>query len=105
MTGWLRVSHREIDDAQSTPYEPFHAHRREQRLRPEEIVPVDIAIWPTGMIWHKGQQLLVVVAGHDPGPPSMIPVPGPVTRNKGEHIIHTGGKYDSHLFVPVIPGR
>ena len=26
-------------------------------------------------------------------------------RNKGQHIIHTGGKYDSHLLVPVIPPR
>jgi hypothetical protein len=25
-------------------------------------------------------------------------------RNKGNHIIHTGGKYDSHLLVPKIPG-
>jgi hypothetical protein len=24
-------------------------------------------------------------------------------RNRGEHIIHTGGKYDSHLVVPRIP--
>jgi len=24
-------------------------------------------------------------------------------RNQGNHIIHTGGKYDSHLLVPVIP--
>ena len=25
------------------------------------------------------------------------------TVNKGEHVIYTGGKYDSHLLVPVIP--
>jgi hypothetical protein len=24
------------------------------------------------------------------------------TRNKGEHIIHTGGQYDAHLLVPKI---
>jgi len=27
-----------------------------------------------------------------------------VTRNAGTHVIHTGGKYDSHILVPVIPG-
>ena len=26
----------------------------------------------------------------------------PVLRNKGEHVIHMGGKFDSHLLVPVI---
>jgi hypothetical protein len=26
-------------------------------------------------------------------------------RNRGEHVIHTGGRFDSHLLVPVIPSR
>jgi uncharacterized protein len=26
------------------------------------------------------------------------------TVNRGKHVIHTGGRYDSHLLVPVIPG-
>ena len=26
-------------------------------------------------------------------------------NNKGNHIIHAGGKYDSYLQVPVIPPR
>jgi len=25
------------------------------------------------------------------------------TRNRGRHVIHTGGHHDSHLLVPVIP--
>jgi len=25
------------------------------------------------------------------------------TRNAGEHVIHTGGKFDSHLLIPVLP--
>jgi hypothetical protein len=29
-------------------------------------------------------------------------LPGPVTRNKGHHIIHTGGRYDSYLFIPKV---
>jgi predicted acyl esterase len=27
----------------------------------------------------------------------------PVNRNKGTHVIHLGGKYDSHLLVPIAP--
>ena len=102
-TGRLRVSHRELDEVRSTPSEPFLMHRRELRLKPGEIVPVEIPIWPTSMLWHKGQQLRVLVAGHDPSPQIMVPVPPPITRNKGYHIIHAGGRYDSHLLVPRIP--
>jgi hypothetical protein len=25
--------------------------------------------------------------------------------NAGRHILHTGGRYDAHLLVPVIPAR
>ena len=26
-------------------------------------------------------------------------------RNAGRHVIHTGGRHDSHLLVPVIPPK
>ena len=29
----------------------------------------------------------------------------PATRNKGRHIIHLGGKYESYLQVPVVPEK
>jgi len=101
--GWLRVSHRELDPERSTPAEPFLTHRREQRLRPKEIVPVEIAIWPYSMLWHAGQQLRLVVAGNYLREPGWFERFGYEVRNRGDHIIHTGGKYDSHILVPRIP--
>lgn len=112
--GYLRVSHRELDKVRSTPQQPYHTHRREQPLKPKEIVPVEIEIWPMGMLWHPGQQLRVYIGGHDMmapaaqkalSPPGVPPVWGFETRNKGTHVIHTGGKYDSHILVPVIPPK
>ena len=32
-------------------------------------------------------------------------VKAPATRNKGQHIFHIGGKYDSFLLVPVVPEK
>jgi predicted acyl esterase len=29
---------------------------------------------------------------------------GPL-RNAGEHILHTGGRFDSHLLVPIVPAK
>ncbi|WP_310533309.1 CocE/NonD family hydrolase [Novosphingobium sp.] len=105
--GWLRVSHRELDEAKSTPWQPVHAHQRELRLSPGEIVPVEIEIWPSSTMFHAGEQMRVVVMGKDPFPATADPGVGialhPVTRNAGRHIIHTGGQYDSHILVPVIP--
>ena len=105
--GILRVSHRELDAARSTPSEPYLIHRRLQPLKPKEIVPVDIGIWPVGMLWHKGQQLRVVVQGYASWwmEDQLFPN-GPIFHyeviNRGNHVIHTGGKFDSHLLVPLI---
>ena len=105
--GWLRASHRELDAARSTAHQPVHTHQREQMLGAGEIVPVEIEIWPSSTLFRAGETMRVVVMGRDPFPPSDAPGAGiafhPETRNAGRHIIHTGGRFDSHILVPVIP--
>ena len=103
--GWLRVSHRELDMERSTPEQPWHPHRREQRLEPGQIVPVEIEIWSSGTRFGAGEQLRLLVQATDiqQYPPGVVSMAHSVTRNVGTHVIHTGGKYDSHLLVPVVP--
>lgn len=103
--GWLRASHRELDEAKSTPYQPVLAHQRELKLADGEIVPLEIEIWPSGTRFEAREGLRVVIQGSDIYD---YPKPSVYARhedlvNRGRHVIHTGGKYDSHLLVPVIP--
>lgn len=102
--GMLRVSHRELDAELSTPEHPFHTHRREELLKAGEIVPVEIEIYPTSRIWHAGERLRVVVAGHYEREGWFEPFAWDL-RNHGTHVIHVGGQYDSHLLVPFIPPK
>ncbi len=142
-TGQLRVSQRALDKEKSTPSEPYLKNTAEEKLQPGEIVPVDIGIWPMGMIYHKGESLHLTVKAYEPpkvhipfgeakitiakdqftfdpkNPPEMMTIGGnsdqcanknevvtsPPTRNKGVHIIHMGGKYDSYLYVPEISDK
>ncbi len=103
--GLLRVSHRQLDPERSTPYEPYRTHTCAEPLISGQIVPVEIPICPASLRFHPGQQLRVVVAGYDLFAPILPELPVAPTRNKGEHIIHTGGRYDSYLQIPVIPPR
>jgi predicted acyl esterase len=100
--GRMRVSHRQLNSELSTPSQPRHTHAVEELLQPGQIVPVEIPILPIGMRWHPGEQLRVTVAGYDLLGPMLPKLPVAPTRNRGEHIIHTGGRYDSHLLVPVV---
>jgi predicted acyl esterase len=103
--GWLRVSHRELDRQKSTPYQPYHKHQREIKLKEGEIVPVEIEIWPSSTIFDRGEILRLIVQGSDIYfyPEEMHTNAHSDTVNKGTHVIHTGGSCDSHLLVPLIP--
>jgi predicted acyl esterase len=54
--GKMRVSRRALDEKLSTHFQPIQAHRKDEKPKPGEIVPVDIEIWPHSRIWHKGQR-------------------------------------------------
>jgi predicted acyl esterase len=105
--GWLRVSHREIDMDRSTEYQPVLAHQRELKVRPGEVVPVDIEIWPSGTTFAPGETLRLVIQGSDI---YRYPEPLVYTRhqdsvNAGGHIIHSGGERDSYLLVPIVSSQ
>ena len=104
--GWLRVSQREMDEEKSTPWQPFLKHKGEQKLRPGEIVPVEIEILPSSTLFRKGETLRLVVQGKD------LIQAAPWGRlgyrrlaNKGVHSIYAGGEYDSYLLIPVVPAH
>jgi uncharacterized protein len=105
--GWLRASHRELDKRLSSDFQPVHTHRGALKLKPGEIVPLDIEIWPSGTRFEKGEKLRLVIQGSDINqyPKDKAPVyfRHEDTVNRGRHLIHAGGAYDSYLLVPVIP--
>jgi predicted acyl esterase len=102
--GKLRVSHRALDPELSTDYQPVQSHRVEEKLRPGEIVPVDIEIYPHSRIWHKGQQLRLQIAGRYIREGWFAPSSWDID-NQGDHVIHTGGRHDSYLQIPVVPAK
>jgi hypothetical protein len=104
--GWQRVSHRALDSARSRPEMPVHPHDREDRLKPGDIVPVDVEIWPSSTRFAVGETLRLVIAGRDTVKPSVPNAPFALhehTRNQGTHVIHTGGRFESWLQIPLIP--
>lgn len=102
--GKLRVSQRALDSELSTDFQPVQSHRAHEKLKPGEIVPVDIAIYPFSRIWHKGEQLRLQIAGRYFREGWFEPFAWEL-QNKGRHVIHTGGPYGSYLQIPVVPPK
>jgi len=104
--GLIRASHRELNEQQPTLCQPVLAHQRELKLRRGEIVPLDIEILPSGTRFGPGETLRLVIQGTD-----IYRQPRPLMQafhddsvNRGPHLIHTGGRFDSHLLIPHTPG-
>jgi uncharacterized protein len=100
--GWLRVSHRAIDEQKSRPGMPWHSHLKSEAVQPNEIVPVEIEILASSTLFETGSVLQLDVLGHDADRyPAFKHHP---TVNRGWHTIYTGAAYDSQLMMPVVGG-
>ena len=63
--GWLRASHRKLDEKLSLPYRPYHTHDEAQPLQPDEVVQLDIELWPTSIVVPAGHRIALSVRGRD----------------------------------------
>jgi hypothetical protein len=95
--GRLRASHRELDAAKSTPLAPVQKHERALPVVSGQPMSMEVGIWPVGMRWHAGERIQLVVSYDTIAEPQGAEP----NANSGTFRIRTGGKYDSHLVLPV----
>lgn len=104
--GFCRATHVGLAP-EATDYQPILAHTDYVPFKPGEIRPVDIEMYPHSRVWHKGEYIVVRMAGrfiksewfHDAS------MNHEVDNGNGIHVIHTGGQYDSYLQIPTIPPK
>jgi uncharacterized protein len=63
--GWLRASHRKLDPQLSTAYRPYHTHDEKQPLKKNEVVSIDVELWPTSIVVPAGYRVALSVRGKD----------------------------------------
>ena len=105
--GWLRVSHRELDNARSSHYLPVLAHRNERKVTPGQIIVADIEILPSGTHFAAGETLRLRIQGRDifRAPKPLLYARHEDSVNRGQHCIWTGGSTGSWLQIPVLEQR
>ncbi|TCP42616.1 hypothetical protein EV191_12315 [Tamaricihabitans halophyticus] len=122
--GWLRASHRELDDQRSLPYRPFHTHRTPAPLTPGKIYELAVEIWPTSIIVPRGYRIACTIRSTDYEYTERLdelasepPYPGagcgpclhgtPLDRGteiaRAQVSVHSGPRNQSKLIVPIVP--
>jgi predicted acyl esterase len=102
-SGWLRASHRALDEAESSVLQPVHTHRAAdaEQLPDGKFAPVRVEIFPFAHVFRAGSQIRISVDA----PGNNRPVWIFDTISGGEQvIIGLGGATASKVVLPVIPG-
>jgi predicted acyl esterase len=117
--GWLRASHRKLDESQSKVYRPFHSHDEIWPLEPGQIYEVRVEIWPTCIILPAGFRIGLQIGGHDfersstdanevwtsrgSGPwLHTHPLDRPQSVFSGRTTVYSGGSTTSYIILPLI---
>ena len=100
--GWLRASHRALDDERSLPNRPFHPHVDPVPMKPGEIYRFDIEVIPTAHVFRKGHRVRISIVNGDSGITD-----GNYTHfynmKHGSDTIAHNATHPSILILPVIP--
>ena len=109
--GWLKASHRAIDEGKSLPGQPFHPLTRsaQQPVKPGEINRYDIEIAPTSNMFKRDHRICVDITAMDAptgvhGTNDVEYIPYHICSSKTTlHRIYRCQKYPSHLLLPIVP--
>jgi uncharacterized protein len=104
-TGFLKASHRELDDERTTEGNPFHPHTRAVPVEPGAIEEYVVRLYPFASTFRPGHRLVVELSNDEPLadehnallPPDAfhLPVGRPVT-----HKIYRDALHHSRLVLP-----
>jgi predicted acyl esterase len=113
--GWLRLSHRATDPARSLAWRPWHPHTSAEPARPGHAYQVAVELWPTCVVLPAGCRLALTMSGRDFARPEGAdgfhgsgpfahddPADRPPARTAAVATVHTGGRAQSSLLLPVI---
>ncbi len=124
--GWLRASHRKLDEKLTLPYRPYHTHDEKQPLTPGQPVELDIELWPTSIAVPAGYRVALTVRGKDyeygGGSGGRLsnfknelkgcgpflhddPEDRPAAIYGGQTTLHFGGDRQGYLLLPVVPEK
>jgi putative CocE/NonD family hydrolase len=103
--GWLRASHRKIDEARSVGNRPVQTHREEdvEDLPAGEFVEARVEVYPVAHVFRQGSRLRVSVGS----PGAIRPRWKFEALDAGADVVNTIGRSEampSRIVLPVIPG-
>jgi len=100
-TGIQRASLRAIDRAKSMHENwPYYPMDKEEKVASGKVVRLEIGIWAMGIEYERGESIRLQICGREQSINNFGSTEH--LKNKGQHVVHFGGQYDSHVVLPFV---
>ena len=107
--GYLKGSHREIDPAQSKPWQPFHTHTNPKPMVPGVVYEFNIEVLPTANLFKAGHRIGLKVSGADDETPKttldFLRAGHLYSQTNNIVTIYQDADHPSHLLLPITRGN
>jgi hypothetical protein len=109
--GFLKASHRRLDEEKSKPWQPYHPHTNPEPVTPGRIYEYAISLAPTAYVFKARHRIRLEITSMDHPRSSVAPItvgqyhlPYHLCSSKTTlHRIHFDREHSSHLLLPIIP--
>ena len=101
--GWLRASHREKDEARSTPLRPFYTHANPRPIEPGEVYVYEIEVMPFSNVFKAGHRIRLEIVNGDSPLTDAIFTHQYLYYKVGTDTIEHNTAHPSRLLLPVVP--
>ena len=112
--GFLKASHRALDEQRSEPWKPYHPHEVAEPVERGTICRYDIELNAMSNVFKAGHRIRLEIASmdHPRALAARIEIGGPIhlpyhvcSSRTTVHRIHHDPAHPSHLLLPVIPAE
>jgi uncharacterized protein len=103
--GWLKASHRELDETKSKPYQPYHPHTRSVPVEPGKVYEYAMAMVETSNVFRAGHRIQLVIKGQDSRYEEGDHYFHLDNLKETKHVVHHSEASPSHLLLPIVPAR
>jgi predicted acyl esterase len=100
--GWLRASHRDIDQRRSLEHAPWYSHDKPVPLEQGKIYQFNIAVMPSAYLFKKGSRIRLELANGDSQLTEIVFQHDYTPDKVGADTIHHDAEHPSVLSIPVM---
>lgn len=99
--GWLRASHRALDEKMSTELAPVYQHTKPEPIIPGETYCFEIAIMPSAHRFKRGSRIRLELSNGDSSVTEYVFTHEYAPWKIGQDLILHDRKHPSHLIIPL----